>query len=99
MIFHVWKVFFSAVDWVTERASCTSKTCFIYPHRFSFGEPSQHEVTTEKRLVELVVVVVVDDPFPQIDIIGAMEGKRENFQVCSMQYCAQQLCTVQCTHI
>jgi len=26
-------------------------------------------------------------------------GKRENYQVCSVQYCAQQLCTVQCTHI
>jgi len=28
-----------------------------------------------------------------------MEGKRENYQVCSVQYCAQQLCTVQCPHI
>jgi len=28
-----------------------------------------------------------------------LEGKRENYQVCSVQYCAQQLCTVQCTHI
>jgi len=26
-------------------------------------------------------------------------GKRENYLVCSVQYCAQQLCTVQCTHI
>jgi len=28
-----------------------------------------------------------------------VEGKRENYQVCSVQYCAQQLCTMQCTHI
>jgi len=28
-----------------------------------------------------------------------LEGKRENYQVCSVQYCVQQLCTVQCTHI
>jgi len=28
-----------------------------------------------------------------------LEGKRENYQVCSVQYCAQQLCTVQYTHI
>jgi len=34
-------------------------------------------------------------PFPQIDIIRA---RRENYQVCSVQYCVQQLCTVQCTH-
>ena len=27
------------------------------------------------------------------------EGKGENYQVCSVQYCVQQLCTVQCTHI
>jgi len=28
-----------------------------------------------------------------------LEGKGENYQVCSVQYCSQQLCTVQCTHI
>jgi len=28
-----------------------------------------------------------------------LESKRENYQVCSVQYSAQQLCTVQCTHI
>ena len=28
-----------------------------------------------------------------------LEGKRENYQVCSVQYCVQQLCTVQCTHM
>jgi len=28
-----------------------------------------------------------------------LEGNRENDQVCSVQYCAQQLCTVRCTHI
>ena len=28
-----------------------------------------------------------------------LEGKRENYQVCSVQYCVQQLYTVRCTHI
>jgi len=28
-----------------------------------------------------------------------LEGKRENYHVCSAQYCVQQLCTVQCAHI
>jgi len=28
-----------------------------------------------------------------------LDGKRENCQVCSVQYCVQQLSTVQCTHI
>jgi len=42
-------------------------------------------------------------PFPQIDIIGAMVNvwrvRGENYQGCSVQYCAQQLCTVQFTHV
>jgi len=28
-----------------------------------------------------------------------LEGKRENYQVCSVQYCVQQLYTMQCTHV
>ena len=28
-----------------------------------------------------------------------LEGKRENYQVCSVQHCVQQLYTVNCTHI
>ena len=28
-----------------------------------------------------------------------LEGKGEKYQVCSVQYCVQQLCTVRCTHI
>jgi len=28
-----------------------------------------------------------------------LEGKRENYQVCSVQYCVQQLYTVNCEHI
>jgi len=28
-----------------------------------------------------------------------LEGKRENYQVCFVQHCVQQLCTVRCTHI
>jgi len=31
--------------------------------------------------------------------VCCLQGKRENYQVCSVQYCVQQLCTVQCTHI
>jgi len=31
--------------------------------------------------------------------VDRLEGKRENYQVCSVQYCVQQLCTVQWTHI
>ena len=41
-------------------------------------------------------------PFPQIDHRSSgdcLEGKRDNYQVCSVQYCVQQLYTVNCTHI
>jgi len=41
-------------------------------------------------------------PFPQTDIIGAMvivwRVRGKNYQVCSVQYCVQQLCTVH-THM
>jgi len=45
-------------------------------------------------------VLAAFPPFPQIDIIGTMlEGKKENYQVCSVQYYVQQLYTVNCTHM
>jgi len=28
-----------------------------------------------------------------------LEGKRENYQICSVQYCVQQLYTVNCIHM
>jgi len=30
---------------------------------------------------------------------NCLKGKGENYQVCSVQYCVQQLCAVKCTHI
>jgi len=30
---------------------------------------------------------------------NCLEGKRGNYQVCSVQYCVQQLCAMQCIHI
>ena len=42
-------------------------------------------------------------PFPQIDIIGDVmivwRVRGKTYQVCSVQYCVQQLCTVRCTDI
>jgi len=41
-------------------------------------------------------------PFPQIDIIGAVtivwRARGKIYQVCFVQYCVQQLYTVNCTH-
>ena len=51
----------------------------------------------------VVVSVLGGFPFPQIKRQWSngdcLERKRENYRVCSVPYCVQQLCTVQCTHI
>ena len=54
--------------------------------------------------LDVLVHAIFLPPFPQIDIVGdwsnddCLVGKRANCQVCSVQYCVQQLCIVQCTH-
>ena len=49
-----------------------------------------------------ILLVTLETPtsFKQTSLTneGCLEGKREKYQVCSVQYCVQQLCTVQCTH-
>jgi len=45
------------------------------------------------------VRITPGSPFPQRSSGDCLEGKRENYQVCSVQYCAQQLCTVPSTHL
>jgi len=47
----------------------------------------------------LATVFLTSSPFPQIDIIRAMVivwrvSNRENYQVCSVQYCVQQYCAL-----
>ena len=48
-------------------------------------------------------IIVVANPFPSNrhhrSNGDCLEGKRKNYQVCSVQYCAQQLCTVQYEHM
>jgi len=62
------------------------------------------------RLMEVVVVGLVITDWPPNPLTlpsnrhhrsngECLEGKRENYQVCSVQYCVQQFCTVQCTYI
>jgi len=52
---------------------------------------------TVMRVVLLGTLVMV----MHVVLLGAvcLESKRENYQICSVQYCVQQLCTVKCTHI
>jgi len=59
-----------------------------------------------KRLGRLITKTLRGDPptrFPQILIIETMtivwRVRGKNYQVCCIQYCVQQLCTVQCTDI
>jgi len=48
-------------------------------------------------------VVVIPRPLPSTghhrSNANCLEGKGENYQVCPVQYCVQQLCTLQCTHM
>ena len=46
-----------------------------------------------------VACPVLDVAVPTSVLQACLEGKRENYQVCSVQYCVQQLYTVNCTHI
>ena len=45
------------------------------------------------------VRITPGSPFPQRSNDDCLEGKRENYQVCSVQYCVQQLCTVPSIHL
>ena len=46
----------------------------------------------------LSVVVTVPISLSVRCLSDCLNGKRDNYHVCSVQYCVQQLCTVQCTH-
>jgi len=73
-------------------------SCFVtWQHKFQTRNIGWEMAST------YVELLVSQPPFPQIDIIGAVvivwRVKGGNYQVCSVQYCVQQLCTVRCTHI
>ena len=60
-----------------------------------------HPVCTNPSLFSLLAALALL-PLPQIDIIGAMMivwRLRGKIIMCSVQYCVQQLCTMQCTHM
>jgi len=70
-------------------AGCWEQTHSTLPH-----VPNQHQVRWR---------LSVWPPFPSNrhhrSNGDCLEGNRENYQVCSVQYCVHQLCTVQCTHM
>ena len=56
-----------------------------------------HATQLTSELCQDINMIRVRPTANNVDTI--LEGKGENYQVCSVQYCVQQLCTVQCTHI
>ena len=52
-----------------------------------------------RRVHEMSCIESVSDMRRLIDSSVRVEGKGENHQVCSVQYCVQQLYTVNCTHM
>jgi len=52
------------------------------------GSPSNTVVWAE------VQVYICTSAKEDVTVVVCLEGKGENYQVCSVQYCVQQLCTV-----
>jgi len=87
---------FHSVGWAKGRASSLYEPHFIYPQRFCWRPgPLPVESTAWKNLSP--------SPFPSNrhhwSNGDCLEDKKENYQVCSVQYRVQQLYTVNCTHI
>ena len=68
----------------------------FFPNSFPRKKKKTHHWTEWS-----ILLVTLETPtsFKQTSMTneGSLEGKREKYQVCSVQYCVQQLCTVQCT--
>jgi len=64
------------------------------PQKYIYGAPAQETAKHHAKF---------GPPFPwnrhHRNSGDCLEGKRENYQVCSVQYCVQQLYRVNCTHI
>jgi len=77
------------------RAVCT---CAKTHHRQQVGKTITHLETPTP-----ICLFIIPPPLPSNrhhrSSGNCLEGKGENYQVCSVQYCVQQLCTVRCTHI
>ena len=92
--------------------SCTSASCHITPVLRSLHWLKITE-GIECKLLSLTYKVLTTNQPPYLHHLisplpsnrhhrscgDCLEGKGENYQVCSVQYCVQQLCTVRCTHI
>ena len=64
------------------------------------GGPSERLASTalSSQFDDMKGIQAVKTPAVQPQM-HSVKGKGENYQVCSVQYCVQQLCTVRCTHI
>jgi len=83
--------------WVILKCATTTTTTVLRPFfRAHPGEPVPEEnlwtLWCKRRLTE------ADTPTIRLGAT-CLEGKGENYQVCSVQYCVQPLCTVRCTHM
>jgi len=67
------------------------------PHVSSSSSTNQSAAPCFSLIWSLTLYAVLVWLWPWITSILARTG--ENYQVCSVQYCVQQLCTVRCTHI
>ena len=75
----------------------------IEPKYYADGEDAYAMRRDLSEFAEKVCTFLLQAPLPSNrhhrSCGDCLEGKGENYQVCSVQYCVQQLCTVRCTHI
>jgi len=78
------------------------KVCWeIFP---TFNVTKSKATWPKFRKILLIMLLLISPPFPsnrhhRSSGGDCLEGKRENYQVCSVQYCVQQLYTMNCTRI
>ena len=82
------------------------RTCTYSWDAHGYAQENRDTVTPHflsKKTLQPTTLLYINTPLPSNrhhrSCGDCMEGKGENYQVCSVQYCVQQLCTVRCTHI
>jgi len=78
---------------------CIRELCVLYCVYLTSASFYFELLFTRPSFLELLIPLRSNRHFLSNDDSDCLEGKRENYQVSSVQYCVQQLCTVQCTHM
>jgi len=98
------KCLYSLYAWLLLLSSVHSRaTCHQPLNRYTVSQVKPLQTTVQLGLRRCgALFVICQPPLPSNRYHQSnddcLEGKRENYQVCSVQYCVQQLYTVNCIH-